>query len=380
MSGSGSGEGTPGAERAIFYNVQALRALAAFLAIFVHTDKLLAPAGIAYDWLQFGNSGVDLFFVISGFVMVHTSLHRPQSPAAFMQNRIIRVVPLYWLLTLAVFALALAKPHLLGATRAAPDELLKSLFFIPFAKADGKLMPVLFVGWTLNYEMFFYLLFALGLWIARGRVGATVALVSLALAVLVTAGLVEQPAWVALRFYSAPVMLEFALGMGLALAVMRGFRLPRGLAWLLFGIGLVALILPPFFQRDPPRLIFAGIPGVMILASAVSLELHGAVSRARAVQMLGAASYALYLVHAFVLQAVAKFAAPAGSAAGALAMTALGIAAAIGVAMGVHLLVERPLNDRLRRWAGHRRPVTARAEAGMLRSAAKQGDNRRRAG
>lgn len=370
---SASEAGTPGAGRAMFYNVQALRALAAFLAIFVHTDKLLAPAGIRYDWLQFGNSGVDLFFVISGFVMVHTSLHRPQTPLGFMQNRIVRVVPLYWLLTLAVFALAMARPHLLGATRAAPDELLKSLFFIPFAKADGKLMPVLFVGWTLNYEMFFYALFAVGLALSRGRVARTVGFVTVVLAGLVVSGAIEQPHWVALRFYSAPVMLEFALGMGLALMVARGFRLPRRLAWALFLVGLVALILPPFFQRDPPRLLFAGLPGVVILASAVSLELAGSISRARPVQMLGAASYALYLVHAFVLQSVAKFAPKAASAPAAVLMTALGIAAAIGVAMAVHLLVERPLTDRLRRWIGHRMPVTARAETDMLRAARKTG-------
>jgi exopolysaccharide production protein ExoZ len=110
----------------------------------------------------FGGGGVDIFFVISGFIMVYTTQSHHVGPFSFFVNRVVRIVPIYWLLTLAVFTLAVIAPHLLGATRAAPSELLKSLLFIPFAKSNGAVQPILFLGWTLNYEMFFYMLFALG--------------------------------------------------------------------------------------------------------------------------------------------------------------------------------------------------------------------------
>src|SRR6185437_14170487 len=132
-------------------NIQALRAIAALLVVFVHLAVPVAALGVA----PFGAGGVDLFFVISGFIMVYTTVGRPISGAEFLGRRIVRIVPLYWLLTLAVFGIALIAPTLLQFTTASWGQLLKSLFFIPFAKANGDVQPVLFLGWTLNYEMFF---------------------------------------------------------------------------------------------------------------------------------------------------------------------------------------------------------------------------------
>ncbi len=116
-------------------NVQVLRGFAAFLVLLAHSvgynERLLDPI------FGVGTRGVDLFFVISGFVMVLTTSKRPVTPVQFLLNRAIRIVPLYWILTLAVFAIALVAPQLLKATRADYGELVKSLCSSRSRKATG---------------------------------------------------------------------------------------------------------------------------------------------------------------------------------------------------------------------------------------------------
>src|SRR5438270_9012352 len=112
-------------------NVQALRGLAAFLVVFVHLEVLARLAGLPGGLTVFGNSGVDVFFVISGLIMVVTTSGRKQTPQGFLRNRLTRIAPLYWAITLVVFALALVAPALLQSTTADAGQLLKSLFFVP---------------------------------------------------------------------------------------------------------------------------------------------------------------------------------------------------------------------------------------------------------
>ena len=120
---------------------------------------------------MFGGAGVDIFFVISGFIMVYTTMDREITPWSFMADRIARIVPAYWAATLGVFFLALVAPSLLQTSHMQWGELFKSLVFVPFRKANGLVQPVLFVGWTLNYEMFFYLMFAAGLLNSQQKMG-----------------------------------------------------------------------------------------------------------------------------------------------------------------------------------------------------------------
>ena len=176
----------------MLFNIQALRAVAALLVVFVHIDRLAELAGFRSGTTAFGNTGVDLFFVISGFIMVVTVTERPQSPSQFFRHRVARIVPLYWLVTLAVFTLALVAPVLLQSTKANPAELLKSLAFIPYPRSDGQMHPLVFVGWTLNYEMMFYALFAVGMLFARKATGFAFTLGALVLAVI--AGQIVRPA------------------------------------------------------------------------------------------------------------------------------------------------------------------------------------------
>lgn len=281
-------------------NLQSLRALAAYLVVLLHCAPLLAPIGVEADALKFGNAGVHLFFVISGFIMVHTT--GPDTGAAeFLKKRVTKVAPLYWLVTIFVFGLAVAAPSLFEATRADPVELLKSLLFIPFEKSNGMMMPVVFVGWTLNYEMLFYLLFACGL--IAGRLG--VWLVAAALAGL--AALHPLTGGGVAGFYTDPIVLEFAGGMMLGLAYRRFAHWRIGLpALALLVAGAALLVAAQAFWPQLPLAIAYGGPSMLIVGGALLAEKRGQVLRAPLIQTLGAASYSIYLSHFFITDAAEK--------------------------------------------------------------------------
>lgn len=315
----------------MFYNIQALRGVAALAVVLAHAGTIFgAPV------LGFGVAGVDLFFVISGFIIAHTTF-RPISPAAFLAKRAARVVPLYWLLTLCVAAVAFAAPQLLQNTEANPVDLLQSLFFIPYEKASGVVQPMLFVGWTLNYEMFFYGLFGLCL-LARDRAAALCASV---IVLLATAGLVFDPTSVLGRFYTSPITLEFALGIGIALARRDGWTMRARPAAMVLLTGLALLVLGSAFGTDVTRAWTLGIPSAVIVAAALSLEVSGKKASGTAVQMFGAASYALYLSHPFVLAGVGAVGRRLSVPEPATAIAAVSLASVVAIAL--YLCVERPM-------------------------------------
>jgi exopolysaccharide production protein ExoZ len=329
-------------------NIQALRAVAALLVVFVHVEVLLHTLGLA----PFGYGGVDVFFVISGLVMVRTTHGRDTTPFAFAKNRIARIVPIYWLMTLAVFAVAMAAPSLLQSTTADPVLLLKSLFFIPFEKPNGLVQPVLFVGWTLNYEMFFYALFALGLAFPRYLVG--LAVTAVAIVGLVIAGAVLEPQGTLARFYTSPLMLEFVLGMGLGLIVDRipvvRAKLAKVAALMLLVACLGAVVIAPLLLPSWPNLVTVGFPATLLVLAALALERWGWRIENPLWMALGDASYVLYLCHPFVTQAVQKFAMklePQGVV--SVGLIGLTLILVCLLALAVHRWVEKPISDVARR-------------------------------
>jgi len=332
-------------------NVQMLRAIAALLVVFVHLGRLAELAGLPADVTYFGNSGVDLFFVISGMIMVMTTAGGRQTPLGFLRNRIIRVVPLYWAITLAVFAIAVFAPRLVQSTTADPIHLLKSLSFVPFQRPDGRMHPTVFVGWSLNYEMMFYLLFAIGM--AMPRRWAGIALSCGLLLAAVAAGLLLRPADAVLRFYFQPLILEFAAGMVLGALVE---RLPARPRWrwpaALTGAAAFAVMLAgPVLLPGADRAVMFGIPAVVIVTAAVIAERAGLAARDARIQLLGAASYAIYLTHFFCTQLVTKAAERlAGLGPGAmLALVPVAFLLVVLVAVLVHRRLELPLTELARR-------------------------------
>lgn len=291
-----AGDGVPPVARPksptmLLVNIQSLRAIAALMVVYTHAGLVLKDMGYrqrAYEW---GAYGVDLFFVISGFIMAYVNFHKPKKPVDFMLNRFVRIAPLYWLVTSAVFALALVAPRAMASTHADLTELIKSLFFIPFVKSSGAVQPMVFVGWTLNFEMFFYLLFAIGLALPRGSTAFTVGLIA------VIASLSFFKLGPIVGFYSDLIILEFAAGM-LVFKLMG--KLPARWGTPLVLIGCLLFVINLLRWPTLHRAYVAGIPAFLIVLGAVLWERAGI--RLRGLLLLGDASYSIYLTHFFVTE------------------------------------------------------------------------------
>lgn len=365
-------------------SIQILRALAALMVVLAHAqDDALAEAmkaGVAFartgllPWV----AGVDLFFVISGFIMVHASQRlfaAPGGASTFLARRLVRIVPLYWLVTAIMLGVAALLARHGQASLPSLGETASSLGFIPWARPqDGVPRPVVSLGWTLNYEMAFYVVFAVFL---RCRREAAVAGVAATLALVVALGALLRPGATALAFWSDPIVLEFALGMGLALAWRRGMRLPGGLAIgvaaaavAVLALDLDAMAKVPAFAVDPSgfgRLLACGVPmaalfGAIVLARP-ALPTHSRI--VAGLVLLGDASYALYLFHPLAIVALRKAYLAAGlmPKLGGWPLVAGEIVGACAAAVAIHLAVEKPVTAALqRRLAARRAPPRVAAE------------------
>ena len=314
------------------------------MVVAFHSLEAAAPkSGVA--WAN-GSGGVDLFFVISGFVMFTSSrrlAERRDGWRVFMLRRLERIVPLYWLLTAAKTAITLAAPGLAPTTRLSAWNLAASLLFIPARDAAGIVRPVLPVGWTLNYEMLFYVIFAASLTLRRHPLAVLLPV----LLPLGLAGFWRAEDWPACLSLANGLVLELCAGVALAQAMV--FWRPNQLAaaCMLAG-GLVLLLLVR--SAGPWRFLAWGGPALLVVAGTVGLEarLRGFLP-AFALE-LGDASYAIYLSHVFVvpvlMHALTGAALPPGPATAVLLAASLVACSATGVAL--NRFVDAPIQARLR--------------------------------
>jgi peptidoglycan/LPS O-acetylase OafA/YrhL len=289
--------------------VQALRAFAALSVAFLHVahDDIANgadPRGIFTAITNFfpWYAGVDIFFVISGFVIVHASARlfaTKNAPWHFLRRRLSRIVPLYWLMTTAFIAVLLAGRAQIHGDIGGSLYLTASYLFIPWPRPDGVMQPAFGLGWTLNYEMFFYLLFTPFLLLTQRRAAIAAGLLLLALTALGPFLTFSRQ----LAFWSDPIILEFVFGMALALAAARHIVLPTLIRALLILAAIAAFHINAAGHGLRP-LIF-GLPAAAIVACAVLTTPKPAIGAVEKLLVrLGDASYALYLVHPFVMRAL----------------------------------------------------------------------------
>lgn len=278
-------------------SIQYLRAAAALMVVFFHAEGM---AGEYFDaaWPSFGAAGVDIFFIISGFIMWVTTAPGQTTPASFMVNRIVRIVPLYWLMTLLLYCGWLI---FRDASSLPPiHSLVKSLLFIPFASArTGEVQPLLITGWTLNYEMFFYVVFACGLLVSRHH---RMLLVGVLLGSLVALRYFAVPSSPIALTYTSPLLIEFVIGCVLG-NMYESKALPRPvIAMSLLVVGSMLLLSSGMFSAScigGGRFVRWGLPAFLIVVGALSLEPLLKVWRIP--MLLGDASFSIYLTHSVVL-------------------------------------------------------------------------------
>jgi peptidoglycan/LPS O-acetylase OafA/YrhL len=259
----------------------------------------------------------------------------------FLHRRLIRIAPIYWiaLTGFAAMLYVLSQGPSIGA-------FISAMLFLPIDVAGGGFPPLPFLipGWTLNLEMFFYLLFALFLIWPRERASF---LCVAALLGIVAFGALFVPSSTALRFWSQPIILEFAVGMLAAVAYRRGAHFPR-FALLLVPVGIIALAFAPPMDVARPatgfeRLFFWGGPAALIFWGVVFSRI-----KVPAAEHFGGASYVLYLIHIPVGMITARlWFGPLGQI-NPVAFVCFTLVVCLAAASAIHVFIERPLTRRLR--------------------------------
>ncbi len=288
------------------YSLQILRFIAAFIVILDHVGIRMGDQARRYGFELhivdvLGSFGVRIFFVISGFIMVwicfSKGVERAPSSGKFFLERVRRIVPMYWLCSTVYLVFCFwsaSRGDDVGIAKLDVAYVLKSYFFIPTLWINGEHRPLWDVGWTLNFEMFFYAIFAIGL-LVRGFWGVATVAVALASSVFLT----NPQSWL-LQQWTDPIVLYFVVGMGLgAIRIYfldHGLRLPE-VPGALPVAGITALWAACVPQFDW-NIVFATLP-VAICVFTANRQPETWVGRL--LVDMGNASYSTYLVHGFVL-------------------------------------------------------------------------------
>lgn len=313
--------------------IQVLRAAAAMMVVMHHARHSVSGSD---GWPAFGSSGVDVFFVISGFVMAHTTRNladvgsncRFRESWLFLRKRAARIIPLYWLAIVWT------------SRRNMPDlNLMKDFLFIPHLSEQYPVMiwPLVIQGWTLNYEMFFYAMFAITMLFGLNR---TVVLLATLIIIPLAIRFLGGNGHVFTRFYSNDIMIEFGFGVVLQ-RLLNTCRLPgwpRSVFVALFALGFLLLALG---NEHHPRSIMQGLPALLVVGA--SFKACEGWLRFRVLGLLGNASYAIYLFHWAAFGALKPFSGLVGSRQVAVLMVAHVLVAAVAGVV-IHLVLERRLN------------------------------------
>lgn len=351
--------------------IQCLRGIACLLVLLFHAalteDKFWPHSDVRFfGWAMFGISGVNLFFVISGFIITwvtYEHIGKPLMVPTFIAKRVIRIYPVLWV---AYGLLCLAMFFNIGLQflpeTMTPMEHVNSILLIP---QDFRLYRVIPVSWTLVCEMMFYALFCA--LIALPRSWFPKALLTWAALILLASWLNWGDHSQFLTYALNPHNFQFIFGCVAAIAAKEttikhpGKILASGCS--LFVVSAVVVDLN-FALFDPvyPKVIAFGVPAFLIVIGLVGLELSNDLRGPRLLLLLGNASYSIYIIHLAIYQAVRSFTVgvetPFGPEYGHIAQAgwlALLIAAGILGGLVLHYLVEKPIMDASSRYFARRR-------------------------
>ena len=278
-----------------YANLQLLRAFAAINVVLFHAigtaNGYDRPAKFFAPLQGWGANGVDIFFVISGFVMAQMALHKNLIPLEFLCNRLKRICPTYYVLTLVMLLVNFFLPQLMRHQTISPMHYISAVFFASQAITGN--MPPIFVGWTLEYEMLFYVAFAAALFIGNTKY----ALITV-LGMLVT---------IAASGQCKILVLEFGFGIVVAMFTKANMAIDHqrlGKTFALIGTILLALTIPfkPTEGNQLAALLAYGFPSALLVYGLVNMPQ----AKTRVWEFLGDASYSIYLIQTLALLACFK--------------------------------------------------------------------------
>lgn len=295
------------------FSLQGLRGLAVLGVVLFHmTSVELKYSGgdlLLPGWMDFFQLGVDLFFVISGFVMVMVSRGRFQSGVEsqrFLFNRVSRIYPTYWLYFFITLLVYLVQPGMVNSEHG------ESNLWLSFMLLPSDKVLLVMVAWSLVFELWFYLVFCILLLFKERHLPWLLAVWALILLVFNT-----QQDWQAyspvLAVILHPYALEFIAGALLALFIhsRHSARMPTAAVWVLLG-GALLLGIPSvavsglFDSHGLPRMLIVGLVfGALVFALAL-LERRQHVSMPKSLVFIGDMSYTVYLSHLLVLGVIGR--------------------------------------------------------------------------
>ena len=315
------------------YSIQYMRAVAAILVLLTHVaSKCQMFGGSVLGDFIIGNMGVDIFFVISGYIMCMVG--QKHGVRIFLRNRIKRIIPLYWLLTTVALAVFLVAPDKVNSSTAGVTSVLGSYTLIP---VWGNFLVQ--NGWTLSYEFVFYLIFSIGL-LHGGK--NPLLLPMIILLGLVIAGLCGLQVMV----LTNPMMLEFLFGM---MIYVWGHRFLPGVSgqWFLLVAAAYLMVLASI-GADIGRVPSLGVAAALFFLGMLRLEAFFVARKtalpSRLMKSLGDSSYSLYLCHPFALSALVMVVGRTGLVTSSLPAIVLMLTTALIAGHLCHRYIERGLS------------------------------------
>nr|WP_315239900.1 acyltransferase [uncultured Albidiferax sp.] len=340
-----------------FDGIQVLRIAAAMLVVVTHSTFYTHErfSRDQFVWRD-GSIGVDIFFLISGFVMMATSggyLGRNSDWVDFAKKRILRIVPMYWLATTIKLLIMLLIPAMVLHAQIGAGTILSSYFFLPTINAEGRFEPLLGVGWTLIFEMFFYACFTSVIYLRKNPLIWITAI----FAFLAFFDIFRVPGWPAATMYLDPVLLYFPAGM--AIYVVSELYGIRGLLKLTLGLAATLVVTCGYLWyfgfwefeiKGGANNLQTMVIACLVVSVIVTSEpwIKGRVPRL--ILFFGEASYVLYLFHPLVAPVVPEVLRRLMPGLPPSISVLLCVFAALIAAAITHILIEKPVTLILKPW------------------------------
>ena len=336
--------------------LQVYRGIAAVLVVMVHLSQMTAKRldqDAFFNLFAAGWSGVDYFFVLSGFIMVYvhrSALGKKDQLKSFLVKRVVRIYPIYWIITLTVWCLFLVIPDFANNQDLSLGNVIASLLLIP-----QKDKFILEVGWTLTYEIYFYLLFSLAIWLKPKH---SVPILSgwLLVTILHYRKIVKFPDYLFfLDTVFGEMNLELVLGCLAAYIVIKYNNKIGKYRWILFGIAnlgyVILLMLASWGKLGFGRIPTFGVLATLLIIAATSIDLKDSPKIPYLLIFLGEASYSIFLTHMPVISAITKILQKANLGKYFDGFFAPALLAVVAVVFGCifYSLIEKPVTVFLRK-------------------------------
>ncbi|NJK73051.1 MAG: acyltransferase [Oscillatoriales cyanobacterium RU_3_3] len=336
--------------------LQVYRGIAAVLVVLFHLNDMSRERLqqlTFFNLFEAGWSGVDYFFVLSGFIMVYvhrSAIGKPEQLKSFLVKRAVRIYPIYWIITAIVLVFFLVIPGFANSQDLTLQKILISFLLLP---QNDK--PILDVGWTLIYELYFYVLFSFAIWF-KPKYSVPILSSWLFVTLLHYFKVVNfgSEAFL-LNTMFGNMNLEFVLGCLAGFILLKLGSKVSKYRWILFGAAnlgyLGLLVMSAATELELDRISTFAVLAALLIVGSAAIDLKDSPKVPKILTYLGDASYSIFLIHSPIVSAATKLVQKANLGRFYDGFFAPALIALIAVVAGClfYSLVEKPLTVYLRK-------------------------------